>query len=59
MYVTFQDLCNSLKGKDEKHIIKITLKLLQLNTKPGIHITNLNHFPWVELGPSIILEMSL
>ena len=59
MYITFEDLCNSQKVKDEKHIIKITLKLLQLNTKPRTHITNLNHFPWIELDPSIILEMSL
>ena len=51
MFITFEDLCNTQRRKDEKHINKITLKLLLLNAKPRIHITNLNHFPCAELDP--------
>ena len=51
MYITFEDLCNTQKRKDGKHINKMTLKLLPLNAKPRIHITNLNHFPCAERDP--------
>ena len=51
MYITFEDLCNTQKRKDGKHINKITLKLLPLNAKLRLHMTNLNHFPCAELYP--------